>query len=104
MLTKGFTEVVRKGGFLTRNFGVCAPVAQKVTDPIQALFVKKIQEYKSKESGGKLVDATPEVEKDLKTELERVAKQYGGGSGVDMTKFPEFKFSAPTVDPINTTN
>uniref|UniRef100_A0A1L8E0A0 Putative mitochondrial atp synthase coupling factor 6 n=1 Tax=Nyssomyia neivai TaxID=330878 RepID=A0A1L8E0A0_9DIPT len=104
MLTKGFTQVVRKSGLLARNFGISAPAAQKATDPIQQLFVKKIQEYKSKESGGKLVDATPEVEKDLKTELERVSKQFGGGAGVDMTKFPEFKFPGATVDAINSTN
>ncbi|XP_059611928.1 ATP synthase-coupling factor 6, mitochondrial [Phlebotomus argentipes] len=104
MLTKGFTGIVRKGAFVARNFGVSAPASQKATDPIQQLFLKKVQEYKSKESGGKLVDATPEVERDLKTELDRVSKQFGGGSGVDMTKFPEFKFPAVTVDPINSTN
>lgn len=37
----------------------------------------------------------------MKTELDRVAKQYGGGEGVDMTKFPDFKFEEPKVDPIN---
>lgn len=51
--------------------------------------------------GGKMVDPTPEIERELKTELERVAKQYGGGEGTDMTKFPEFKFEEPKVDPIN---
>lgn len=48
-----------------------------------------------------MVDPTPEIERELKTELERVAKQYGGGEGTDMTKFPEFKFEEPKVDPIN---
>lgn len=52
-------------------------------------------------SGGKLVDGTPEIEREMKTELDRVAKQYGGGEGVDMTKFPDFKFEEPKVDPIN---
>jgi hypothetical protein len=28
----------------------------------------------------------------LAAELEKVAKQYGGGEGVDMTQFPTFKF------------
>lgn len=50
---------------------------------------------------GGLVDATPETERELKNELNRIAKQFGGGEGVDMTKFPEFKFSEPTLDPIN---
>ena len=31
----------------------------------------------------------------------QVAKSYGGGAGVDMTSFPDFKFSDPVVDPIN---
>lgn len=40
----------------------------------------------------------------MKTELDRVAKQFGGGAGTDMTKFPELKFSEPHVDPIDSTN
>lgn len=51
--------------------------------------------------GGSLVDSTPETERELKSELERIAKQFGGGAGVDMTKFPEFKFDEPALDPIN---
>lgn len=43
-------------------------------------------------AGGKLVDMTPEVEKQLQQELDKVARQYGGGPGVDMTKFPTFTF------------
>lgn len=50
---------------------------------------------------GKLVDPTPEIQKELKAELEKVAKQYGGAAGEDMTKFPSFKWTEPTVDPIN---
>lgn len=52
-------------------------------------------------SGGKLVDASPEIQKELAQELDKLAKQYGGGEGVDMTKFPEFKFAEPKIDPIN---
>ncbi|XP_019881576.1 ATP synthase-coupling factor 6, mitochondrial [Aethina tumida] len=85
----------------SRNIGILAPCLQKASDPIQQLFVDKIREYKSKSSGGKLVDPTPELEKELKKELEKVAKQYGGASGEDMTKFPSFKFQEPTIDPIN---
>uniref|UniRef100_A0A1B6C1C8 Uncharacterized protein n=1 Tax=Clastoptera arizonana TaxID=38151 RepID=A0A1B6C1C8_9HEMI len=83
-----------------RNFGLFVPAFQKASDPIQQLFVDKIKEYKQKSSGGKLVDPTPEIERELKSELERVSKQYGGGAGVDMTKFPEFKFTDPVIDPI----
>jgi hypothetical protein len=46
----------------------------------------------SSAAGGKLVEPTPEIERELATELEKVAKQYGGGEGVDMTQFPTFKF------------
>lgn len=52
-------------------------------------------------SGGKLVDPSPEIEKELKTELEKLEKNYGGGSGVDMTQFPSFKFDEPKLDPID---
>lgn len=52
-------------------------------------------------SGGKLVDPSPEIERELKQEMDKLSKQYGGGSGVDMTKFPEFKFTDPKIDPIN---
>lgn len=38
------------------------------------------------------MDATPILERQLQQELEKVAKQYGGGPDVDMTKFPVFKF------------
>lgn len=31
-----------------RNFGIAAPAMQKVSDPIQALFLNKVQEYRSK--------------------------------------------------------
>lgn len=37
----------------------------------------------------------------MKTELEKLEKQYGGGSGVDMTAFPTFKFEEPKLDPID---
>lgn len=29
-----------------------------------------------------------------------VFQQFGGGAGVDMTKFPDFKFQEPKLDPI----
>lgn len=39
-----------------------------------------------------MVDPTPEIEKERKSELDKLAAHYGGGSGVDMTAFPSFKF------------
>lgn len=52
-------------------------------------------------SGYKLFEPSPEVQKELKSELEKVTQQYGGNAGVDMTKFPSFKFTDPKIDPIN---
>merc|ERR1711915_498152 len=86
-----------------RNFGASAVVLKKAADPIQQLFVDKIQEYgkKSKAAGGKLVDVTPEVQRELQQELDKVARQFGGGPGVDMTKFPTFSFQDPKIEPLN---
>ncbi|XP_063972946.1 ATP synthase-coupling factor 6, mitochondrial-like [Diachasmimorpha longicaudata] len=81
-----------------RNIGIMAPAMQKVSDPIQQLFLDKIREYKSKSSGGKMVDPTAETQREMKSELDRLATQYGGGPGVDMTKFPTFKFDDPHID------
>lgn len=109
-----------KGSVCSRNIGILAPAMQKATDPIQQLFVDKLREYRQKSggyvfllslilldsivheyySGNKLVEASPELERELKAELEKVAKQYGS-DGQDMTKFPTFKFQDPVIDPIN---
>eukprot|EP00088_Acartia_fossae_P011832 TRINITY_DN16021_c0_g1_i1.p1 TRINITY_DN16021_c0_g1~~TRINITY_DN16021_c0_g1_i1.p1 ORF type:complete len:114 (-),score=51.81 TRINITY_DN16021_c0_g1_i1:109-411(-) len=88
---------------LRRCFSVNTPAAAAAADPIQNLFVEKIREYgdKKAKAGGKLVDANKATEADLQAELDKVAKSYGGGAGVDMTSFPEFKFTDPVVDPIN---
>ncbi|KAM3959334.1 ATP synthase, coupling factor 6 [Aphomia sociella] len=90
-------RAARTSVVLTRNLAA----AQKATDPIQQLFLDKIKEYKQKSSGGKLVDPSPAIQYELKTELEKLEKQYGGGSGVDMTSFPSFKFDEPKLDPID---
>ncbi|CAG9766360.1 unnamed protein product [Ceutorhynchus assimilis] len=91
-----------QGAIHSRNIGILAPCFQKATDPIQQLFVDKIREYKKKSNDGKtLVEPTPELQKELSQELEKVAKQYGGGAGADMTKFPDLKFQDPVLDPIN---
>ena len=86
-----------------RNLAVSAVVAQKAQDPIQQLFADKVKEYAQKKasSGGKLVDASKETEAALTMELEKVAKAYGGGAGVDMAKFPDFKFTDPQLDDVS---
>eukprot|EP00088_Acartia_fossae_P033660 TRINITY_DN3448_c0_g1_i1.p2 TRINITY_DN3448_c0_g1~~TRINITY_DN3448_c0_g1_i1.p2 ORF type:complete len:111 (+),score=44.54 TRINITY_DN3448_c0_g1_i1:28-360(+) len=86
-----------------RYFGLSAPAAQKVSDPIQGLFVEKIKEYATKKAaaGGKMVDSNAATEAQLQAELDKVAKAYGGGAGVDMTSFPDLKFVDPAIEPIN---
>jgi hypothetical protein len=37
----------------------------------------------------------------LQNELDKVAKAYGGGAGVDMTAFPSFSYQEVEVEPIN---
>ncbi|KAF5305757.1 hypothetical protein FQR65_LT07653 [Abscondita terminalis] len=84
-----------------RNLGILAPVFNKATDPIQQLFIDKIREYKQKSGGGNnLVDPSPEIQRELSQEIEKITRQYGGDQGVDMTQFPSFKFTDPVIDPI----
>uniref|UniRef100_A0A182TQ12 ATP synthase-coupling factor 6, mitochondrial n=1 Tax=Anopheles melas TaxID=34690 RepID=A0A182TQ12_9DIPT len=104
MLTNQILSAARNLGLQARrNYGVSAVLLAKASDPIQQLFVTKLREYaqKSQSAGGKLVDATPEIQRELKQEMEKLAKQYGGGQGEDMTAFPAFKFEEPKIDPIN---
>ncbi|KAJ3648589.1 hypothetical protein Zmor_020382 [Zophobas morio] len=104
MLSYQFLENIHKTARAVvhkRNIGILAPCLQKATDPIQQLFIEKIREYKQKSTGGKLVEPSPDIEKELKSELEKVSRVYGGGPGVDMTKFPTIKFDDPVIDPIN---
>ncbi|XP_034237996.1 ATP synthase-coupling factor 6, mitochondrial [Thrips palmi] len=82
---------------LRRNFGICVPAAQKASDPIQQLFVDKIREYKSKSTGGKMVEATPEIQKELAAELERVQKTYGFAAGANVQDLPPMKFQDPDL-------
>lgn len=83
---------------LKRNIGILAPSLQKASDPIQQLFLDKIREYKSKSKDGKMVDPTPEVERERKAELEKLAVHYGCAPGTKMTDFPSFNFSDPPIE------
>ncbi|XP_035454218.2 ATP synthase-coupling factor 6, mitochondrial-like [Spodoptera frugiperda] len=71
------------------------------TDPVQKLFVDKIREYAQRSTGGKLVDPSPSILKEMQKELEKMEKQFGGGPGVDMTTFPTFQFDQVKIDPID---
>ncbi|KAH8330274.1 hypothetical protein KR067_000711 [Drosophila pandora] len=84
-----------------RNIAIVAPALNKASDPIQQLFLDKVREYKQKSSGGKLVDPNPEIEREIKNELDRVAKQFGSDGKTDFTKFPDFKFPDVKIDPIS---
>lgn len=72
-------------------------------DPIQKLFLDKLREYKQKseKQGSALVDATPEVKKELDDTLLKLKQQFGADKGDDFTKFPTFSFPEPKLDPIN---
>ena len=51
MLTSQLLSGARNlGQIARRNFGIAAPALQKVSDPIQQMFLDKIREYKSKSS------------------------------------------------------
>ncbi|XP_029052113.1 ATP synthase-coupling factor 6, mitochondrial [Osmia bicornis bicornis] len=81
---------------LKRNFGITAPAFLEAKDPIQKLFIEKIREYKTKSSGGKLVDPSPETEKERASELDRLQKQYNPTNS-NMSEFPKFQFKDPDV-------
>uniref|UniRef100_A0A8D8U9B1 ATP synthase-coupling factor 6, mitochondrial n=1 Tax=Cacopsylla melanoneura TaxID=428564 RepID=A0A8D8U9B1_9HEMI len=83
---------------VTRNLGTSYIALKSASDPIQQLFLEKLGDYKKKSSGGKLVDPTPEIEKELKADLSKTGRQYGGDGKEDMTKFPTFSFPEPKVD------
>ncbi|RLU15881.1 hypothetical protein DMN91_011637 [Ooceraea biroi] len=84
--------------FIKRDISTNIPALQKATDPIQQLFLDKLREYKTKSVGGKLVDVSPELLKEREANLEKLNTQYGGGKGVDMAQFPQFKFTDPPVE------
>merc|ERR1711902_194117 len=69
-----------------------------MNDPIQELFLTSIRAYSS--TGG-LENADPVMKSELNAELTRVAKQFGGAEGEDMTQFPTLNFTDPDVDSIN---
>ncbi|GAB1602410.1 ATP synthase-coupling factor 6, mitochondrial-like [Argonauta hians] len=88
-----------------RNIGLSAPAMQTAApalDPIQQLFVSKIREYadKSKTAGGQMVDVTADVKASLNEELNKVNRAYNA-EGQDMTKFPAFTWSDPTLEPVS---
>uniref|UniRef100_A0A6B0UP22 Putative mitochondrial atp synthase coupling factor 6 n=1 Tax=Ixodes ricinus TaxID=34613 RepID=A0A6B0UP22_IXORI len=100
-----------------RNYGISAVLMQKSLDPVQKLFVDKLREYAQKsnlyyiQTGLNLlphrskselfVDADEKIKMEYNDELKKAAVQFGGDKGSDMTKFPDFQFEDPQLDPIN---
>lgn len=75
-----------------RSIGMTAVLAKnKTSDPIQKLFVDKLQEYKKKSqaSGGELVDFTPEKKARVELERQQIQKRFGEGN---LEEFPKFDF------------
>merc|ERR1712025_455301 len=74
------------GVALKRNFGASSVALNG--DPIQNLFLSKLNEYKEKASGlteGELVDPTPEIEEARQFDMDNLTKRYGGEN---MDEFP----------------
>ena len=69
-----------------------------MADPIQELFLTSIKAYST---AGGLEKADQATRAEVQTELARVAKQFGGSDGEDMTQFPVLEFKDPEVDNIN---
>uniref|UniRef100_A0A3Q0R4G9 ATP synthase peripheral stalk subunit F6, mitochondrial n=1 Tax=Amphilophus citrinellus TaxID=61819 RepID=A0A3Q0R4G9_AMPCI len=68
-------------------------------DPIQKLFLDSIRQYSTKSQATQgLVDAGLEYEKALAEEIAKLQRIYGGG---DLTSFPTFKFTEPTLDEVS---
>ena len=65
------------------------PSVAKGHDPVQQLFLDKLKEYNDKSTSGKAPEMAPEQAKELKDELDRISRVYGGGN---MKEFPTFKF------------
>ncbi|XP_031559796.1 ATP synthase-coupling factor 6, mitochondrial-like [Actinia tenebrosa] len=79
---------------LSRNIGMSGVVWAKMdknSDPIQRLFVEKIQSYKQKsKNSGKLFGVTPEIEAEIEKEMGQIKRRFGGGN---LEEFPKFDFA-----------
>ncbi|EDW93477.1 uncharacterized protein LOC6533030 [Drosophila yakuba] len=94
-----FSRILKPSLVLCRSVNTSAWLRYK--DPVYQIFLDKVREYRLKSPKGKPIDPGPEYEAELKEALERLALQYGGGEGVDMTEFPKFKMPDLDIDPIS---
>lgn len=113
-------SLLRNGGRLTVALGqrqlTMSVRNMLATDPVQQLFVDKIRDYAKKSAGGKLVDATAEVQKSFEDRLSAVvrflrvqfvgnavtsslqARTYGITDLNEAYKFPVVKFEQPKYE------
>ena len=54
-----------------------------LTFSTHVVLIHQVRDYanKKKSAGGKLVDATAETDAEMTREMDKIAKQYGGGAG-----------------------
>jgi len=90
-------NVAGSARFVRRNISATSVLMnEKVSDPIQKLFLDKIREYKGK-FDTKTFD--PSIDKGYKNDIEKIGRQYNIAPNEDPTKFPTIKFDEPKVDP-----
>ncbi|XP_016990566.2 ATP synthase-coupling factor 6, mitochondrial [Drosophila rhopaloa] len=94
-----FAKILKPNLVVRRSLMVSASLRYK--DPVYHVFLDKVREYRLKSPKGKPIDAGPEYEAELKEALERLALQYGGGEGIDLTQFPKFVLPDIDIDPIS---
>lgn len=102
MLTQALLQARSQAALqLRRNYGasgVLLAKAKVAADPIQQLFLNKINDYaaKSKASGGGLVDVTPAAEARLAADLAKIDAAYKAGPG--FLTLPKFEFAEPVIE------
>jgi len=84
------------------NLSRCAS-SKSATDPIQKLFLDKIEEYnkKSKTAPGGLVDADAKVQASIKDELKRIQNNFGIKDNEEDKITSKFSDADFKVDPID---
>merc|ERR1711974_62199 len=98
---RSFLRTFRVAEIYRRNLGLLAVSYNKV-DPIQKIFLEKVQEYKqlSESQGGGPVDVDEEYNRKKSEAIARLANVY---NVKDPEAFPTFEFKEPdlTQDEVN---
>eukprot|EP00794_Sanderia_malayensis_P011420 gene11420-12610_t len=92
-LKKSINLVVQRSIYVsTCNFDKAPAANSSSMDPVQKLFLDKIKDYQTKAKklgGGKLVDLSPEHEKEMQKEVDGLKRRFGEGN---LEEFPKFDF------------